>query len=83
MTDTRQDGGAALDHRHVLWQPFYRKLKDRDPVLYRKAIQYGEGVSINHNLSHKAAAELEFSMVCLALDALDQADALLSERGKP
>lgn len=52
------------------WKAWYATLKNAEPDVYRKAIQYAEGVSLNHNLADKAAAACEVSHVMLACELL-------------
>lgn len=50
------------------WKELYKRLRARDPALYKKAIEYAEGCAINHRLSTKAAADIENSFVVFALE---------------
>ena len=52
------------------WQPWYRALKKHSFTKYRKAIDYMEGNSINHDLSTKAAADFERAAVMLCCEVL-------------
>ena len=56
--------------RKIDWERWYATLRNADPEAYRKAIQYAEGVSLNHNLPDKAAAACEVSHVMLACELL-------------
>jgi hypothetical protein len=52
------------------WESWYRALKQRDPDIYRKAIQYSEALALNYNFPMKQAAECERSHVMLACEIL-------------
>lgn len=52
------------------WEWQYRKLRELDPSIYRRAIEYGEGVTLTHHLSAKAAADVEVALVSLALEII-------------
>lgn len=52
------------------WEKTYAELKAVDPQLYRKALQYSEGLALTYNFNHKVAAEVERAMVSLALEIL-------------
>lgn len=49
---------------------FYRALKASDFDLYRRCIQSAEAITLNHDLSHKVAVEIEAAVVFAACDAL-------------
>ena len=53
------------------WQGWYRALRAVEPDAYRKAISYAEGVTLQHNLSDKLAADIEVACVMLACELLD------------
>lgn len=53
------------------WKKYYAALKAVDPNAYYKAIQYGEGVSLTHNLDYKVAADIEVALVMQACELLD------------
>jgi len=48
----------------------YARLKAHDAELYRKCIQYGEGVTLKHGLGHRAAADLEIATVFAVAEAI-------------
>ncbi len=52
------------------YRPIYRALKEHNFAHYRKCIEAGEGVSLNHNLGRKAAADVEIAVVYAVVDAL-------------
>lgn len=53
------------------WEAWYRALKERDPEVYRRTIDYMEAVTLNHSVPQKAAAEYERTAVLLACELLD------------
>jgi len=48
----------------------YRALKAKDFDLYRRSIQAAEAVSLNYNLPHHIAADIESAVVLMVADAL-------------
>ncbi len=52
------------------YKPIYRALKEHDFVLYRECIEAAEGVSLNHDLDHKPAADVEIAVVYSVVKAL-------------
>lgn len=52
------------------WEPWYRTLKAVEPEAYRKAIEYGQGVSLTHDLDNNIAADVEIACVMLACELL-------------
>ena len=62
-TETRQ---LLLDYRERV----YRALKEHDFELYRKCIQSGEAVSLNHNCNLRLAADIEAAIIMQVADAL-------------
>ena len=52
------------------WESWYRALKQRDPEIFRKAIEYSEGVTLTFNIALAPAAEYERAMVMLACEIL-------------
>ena len=60
-----------ISHYKDEWKKYYTALKAVDPNAFRKAIQYGEAVTLTHSLGHKAAADIEVSFVMQACELLD------------
>ena len=52
------------------YEKWYRALKKENRKAYNAAIQYSEGLIINHNFDHKLAAECEASHVMLVCKVL-------------
>lgn len=48
----------------------YASLREQHPDVYEKAIRYANGLAINLGLTLTHAAEVESSMVCLAIEIL-------------
>lgn len=48
----------------------YRALKDHDPQVFSDAIRSAEAVSLNHNLPHKVAVDIEAAVVLSVAQAL-------------
>lgn len=54
-----------------LTDSFYGALKAQNYEVYRKAINYASGISLNNYLSLRAAAEIERTLVFFACELLN------------
>ena len=55
---------------NVDYDKWYRALKAVEPDAYKKAVEYAQGVSLNHQLPLKVSADIEIASVMLACELL-------------